>query len=48
MYKRFGKEVKRYLLGVGDAGTKVQVRNGWNEELGSIEVEKANENVLCV
>ena len=45
MYKRFGKEVefKRYLRGVGDAGTRLLFKfrlgtHGLNEELGNVRL----------
>ena len=55
MYKRFGKEVefKRYLRGVGDAGTRLLYKftsgtHGLNEELGRHKGrEGKSECVLC-
>ena len=53
MYKRFGKEVefKRYLHGVGDAGTRLLFKSGThslNEELGKHRsTEGKSECALC-
>ena len=55
IYKTFGGEVKfkRYLNGVGDAGTRLLFKlrsgtHGLNEELGRhIEVEKVSICVIC-
>ena len=53
MYKRFG-EFKRYLHGVGDAGTRLLFKfrsgtHGLNEELGRYRGrEGKSECVLCV